>query len=68
MLLDGYIFYYALSFLRYHYFYLGQFIKDNSTEVPALPPRLRLAKADENIMLTRTYFAVRETIFWEGKK
>lgn len=68
MPLYRYIFYYALCFLRYHYFYLGQFIKDNYMEVPMLPPRLQLAELDENIMLTRTYFAVHETILFLGGK
>lgn len=63
-LLYRYIFYYALYVLRYHYFYLGQFIKDNYMEVPMRSPRLQLAELDENIMLTRTYFAVHETIFF----
>lgn len=68
MLLYRYIFYYPLCFLRYHCFYLGQFLKDNYMEVPVLSPRLQLAELDENIMLTRTYFAVHETIFfWGGR-
>lgn len=66
MPLYRYIFYYALCFLRYHYFYLGQFIKGNYMEVPMLPPRLQLAELDENIMLTRTHFAVHQTILFGG--
>lgn len=64
MLLYRDIYCYALCFLRYHYFYLGQFIKDNYMEVPVLSPRLQLAELDESIVLTRTYFAVHETFFF----
>lgn len=35
-------------------------------EVPMLPPRLQLAELDENIMLTRTHFAVHQTILFGG--
>lgn len=64
MLLYRDIYCYALCFLRYHYFYLGQFIKNNYMEVPVLSPRLQLAELDESIVLTRTYFAVHETFFF----
>lgn len=57
MLLYRYIYYYSLCFLRHHHFYLSQFIKDNYIEVPVL---------DGSIMLTRTYFAVHETVFFWG--
>lgn len=67
MLLYRHIFYYALCSLRYHCFYLGQFIKDKDMAIPMLSPGLQLAEQDENIMLTRTYFAVHETISLGGE-